>query len=428
MKIAYLCHFSNSTVRDNLLLKTWSTRNLIFRLLNHPKQCHADYAVWNTDFITEFEKKMQYEFHIISPHSGMKKRIQEFAHNGIFYHFFKDDGSLLYDFVFAKLKLGQRTNYRTNRERISKIIDKINPDILVLCGAECTPFAIAVLDIKRIPVYALLQTCANLKKYIDAGIGSEYDRSIERAIFKKVMYFGTIEKQFYDKYKEINENAICLPVRFPTHNPSIINVKKENTFAFFGRVVANKGIEDLLSALAIVVKKYDNVRLNIIGSCSSEYRSVLDKMIAELGLYDNVVYSPYYCNMDDMYMQVQKAQIAVLPGITASMNSTVRESMFMKIPTIVYETNACNLANKQKQCLIIAQMNDVEDLATKMIYCLEHPDELEVIVNNAYEYANTNFSNEQIGDKLINNITAIVNYNNNYTPIPSNLLYNEENV
>lgn len=428
MKIAYLCHFSNYSVRNRLLLKTWSTRNHIFRLLKHPKQHHADYAVWNTDFIKEFEKNNQHEFHVISPHSGMKKRIQEFAHNGIYYHFFKDDGSLLYDFVFAKLKLGQRTNYKTNRERISMIIDKINPDIVVLCGAECTPFAIAVLDINKIPVYTLLQTCANLKKYIDAGIGTDYDRSIERAIFKKAMYFGTIEKQFYEKYKEINENAICLPVRFPTHNPSIINVKKEYTFVFFGRVVANKGIEDLLSALAIVVKKYDNVRLNVIGSCSPEYRAVLDKKIADLGLQDNVVYSPYYCNMDDMYMQVQKAQIAVLPGITASMNSTVRESMFMKIPTIVYETNACNLANKERQCLIIAQMNNIEDLASKMFYCLEHPDKLKVIVNNAYDYANTHFSNEHIGDKLIKNIIAIVNYNNYHTPIPRSLLYNEEYV
>lgn len=425
MRILYLCHFSNKIVRNHLILKRWKLRNFIFKLLHHPIQKHVDYAVWNTDFFAEFERFHNEEFHILSPHNGMKKAFQSFELNEINYHFFKDDGNLLSDWLKAKLRIGEKTNYISNRKKIARIIKVVEPDLIILCGAECTPFAISALDVKKVPIYVLLQTVANLQKYIDAGIGSDYERLIERMIFQKSQFFGTIERQFFEKYKEINDDALCLPVRFPTHNPCIYEERKLFEFVFFGRVVVNKGIEDVLRALAIVVKKHSSANLNIIGSCAPDYKEKLNTIIEDLELTDRVVFSPFFSDMDDMYRQVQKSTIAVLPGITASMNSTVREAMFMKIPTIVYETSACSIVNEKKPCLLIAKMKDVDDLAKKMCYCLDNPGIIRNIANNAHEYASTIFSNSQIGDRLIANCEAIYQYSKNNVPVPKELLFNE---
>lgn len=425
MRIVYLCHFSNQIVREHLSLKKWKMRNSVFRLLKHSIQTHADYAVWNTDFISEFEKYPDLEFHIVSPHNGMKKSIQSFNVKGINYHFFKDDGNLLYDYMSAKLNSKEKTNYRSNRQKIKKIIDSIQPDLVVLCGSECTPFAIGVLDVVNTPIYVFLQSCANLKKYIDAGIGSDYNRSIERAIFRKAKYFGTRVAEFYEKYKEINNDALCLSIAFPTHQPVIHNIRKEYDFVFFGRVVKNKGIEDVIKALALVSKKYPETKLNIIGQCSPDYRAILENMIHDYSLGSNVVFSPYYEKMDDMYRQVQKSHYAVLPGITAPLNSTVRESMFMRMPTIVYNNNAIEKINTGMQCLFAARMKDHEDLALKMSFCMGNPNEAMKIADNAFIYAQENLSNKQIGEKIVENIKAIINYTQKGTPIPEDLLFQE---
>ena len=126
MKVVYLCHFSNALVRQHLDLKGWKLRNRVLALLHHAPWQYFDYAVWNTDFIAEFEKHDEIEFHIVSPHHGMKKSIQDFDVNKIHYHFFKDDGCLLSDFTYAKLRLNEKTDYRKNRIKINKIISGIN--------------------------------------------------------------------------------------------------------------------------------------------------------------------------------------------------------------------------------------------------------------------------------------------------------------
>ena len=129
--------------------------------------------------------------------------------------------------------------------------------------------------------------------------------------------------------------------------------------------------------------------------------------------------------MDDMYRQVQKSHYAVLPGITAPLNSTVRESMFMRMPTIVYNNDAIQKINTDMHCLFAAKMEDYEDLALKMVFCLDNPLEALKSANNAFDYAQKNLSNNQIGKTVVANINAIINYTQKGTPIPEDLLYQE---
>lgn len=427
MKIVYLCHFSNSMVRQSLDLKDWKLRNRVLTMLRHDPQRQTDYAIWNTDFISEFEKHHDIEFHIVSPHNGMKKAIQYFMINGIYYHFYKDDGNLLTDFLRAKLRVNERTEYKKNRKIIKKIISNIQPNLIVLCGAECTPFAISILDVENIPTYVLLQTCANLQKYIDAGgIVSNYGREIERRIFEKSKFFGTIVKEYYRKYIEINPHAICLPIRFPSHQPSIHNVNKIYDFVFFGRIVANKGIEEVIKALSIVLITHPKARLNIIGTCLPDYKAMLLNMIQKYGIIDNVEFSTYFEKIDDLYYQVQKSRFAVLPGITAPLNSTVRESMFMRMPTIVFENDTIANINANNQCLLTAEMLNTNDLATKMLYAIEHPQEVDRIADNAYHYAQSHLSNTKIGNIIVANMKAIVHFYEDEVPILDDMLYDEK--
>ena len=130
--------------------------------------------------------------------------------------------------------------------------------------------------------------------------------------------------------------------------------------------------------------------------------------------------------MDDMYREVQKARVVVVPGITAMLNSTVREAMLMKKPVVLYETEATIKINREKQCLIVAKMKDIEDLSNKMLLAIENTELANEVALNGFEYAKSHYSNNKIGLKLANNIKSIVDFEKKQTPIPEDLIWYPE--
>ena len=409
-KVVFLCGFSNRKIREKLSLSNLKWRNWACKIIHHPPFKYSDFAIWVSDYIEEFEKHEEYEFHVLSPHRGMIRKQQDFTLNGIHYHFFKKNSSLFGDLMNARFKLEQISDYYVKRRVIKRLIDRINPDIIVLCGAENPDYSSAVLDVRNKPVYVILQTLLNSKKRIEMGVGSDYRRAIENRIFSHVVYYSTSNKEGIDYISHINNRAQFLSAGFPSHRPVVdINKGKTYDFVFFARgITKNKGIEDAIKALAIVKKEKADVSLAIIGGCEVNYEKTLRGLISALGIESNVDFKGFYPSIDDSYNEVSKSRSALLPGITAGLNSTVREAMLMGMPTICYATSYTDVINVDKCCLITARMNDVEDLAEKMLFTILQHEEAGIIAASGQEYAHLHFSNSAIVDKLLENCKLIV--------------------
>ena len=427
-KIAFVCHFSNESVRHHLKLKKRRFRNSLLSLFRHPKQELLDFAIWISDYIKEFEKYNGYDFHIIAPHLGMKKQNESFELNGINYHFVKCDSFFVADFINRKLHLNERLDYKIVRRRYYSLLREINPDIICICGAENPYYSLSALDVKNVPVYLVLQTVVNSPELLAQRDDLSYRKEVERRVFESVEYFGTGIKKYYDLFTKINHRAQCLYVSFPTHHPPVYDVSKEFDFVFYASGLSkNKGIEDTLNAFKIVKDKYPKVTLNIIGGCDEKYWLALEKIMNSIGVMDNIVYNKYYPIQAEMFKQVQKAKAVVVPGITAALNSTVRESLLMGLPTIVYETTATPRINKNKLSVLVAEMENVDNLAAKMIFAYEHPAEMTIMAHNGKEYAEGAFNNKAKVDRLVANIDAIIDNYYKGIPIPEELIFRGQN-
>ena len=393
------------------------------RLFKHPLFVHSDKGVWVSDFIQEFEKHTEFEYHILAMHNGMRNKMMEFDINGIHYHFMKSDHGLLFDTLNAKFHISERNNYRHYRRLIHQVIDRISPEIVVLCGAENPEYSLAALDVEKYPVYCLLQTVLNnskLMKYTKEACG--YRADCEKKVFQKVNYFGTSSAEYYSLYININPKALCLSINFPSHNPpKFPDVVKEYDFVFFGRMTKNKGVEDVIKAMGVIIKYHPDATLCLIGSASPEYDTILHKLAEENNVSQNIIFKPRYELLDNLYAEVQKSHIALLPGITA-FNSTVREAMLMGMPTIVYDIPIVESINAEKMCLLAARMEDVYDLAEKMRYAMDNPLKMREIATNGSNYAYQQFSNSLIGDKITANFEAIINNYYKGIPIKDDLL------
>lgn len=411
IKIVFLCHFSNAEIRNNLDLKNFKFRNILKKIRGSSLFDYDDFAIWVSDYIQEFENHPEYEFHIVAPHKGMRKEFQHFEIRGVNYSFYKCDSNYFVDMTNQFFHLKEKNDYSKERRRISSIVNNIYPDIIILCGAENPYYSSGVLDIKDTPIIVILQTLLNDPKRIEMAIGSPYRRKVETEIIRYARFFSTTDKTEAALIQDINPEAIILPILFPSHRPLIqIPETKDFDFVFFTRnITKNKGIEQVIEALAIVKLKKPNVHLNIIGSCAPDYKNQLDNIIMNTGIVENVHFSGYYKFINDTYKNVVKSSVAVVPGITATLNGTIRESMLIGLPTICYKTPETEEINKEKQCLYTANMEDVQDLAKLMLDSIDNPYQARMIAQNGKEYADREFSNEAAVNNLLRYCTYIVN-------------------
>lgn len=409
-KLLFLCNFSNALIRDRVVLRESKLRSLYFRIKHIKPHYGTDYAVWVSDYIEEFENHPEWEFHIVAPMQGLRNETQCFEERGIHYHFYNCSYNFVKTIANKVFNYEEGRDYPTIRKRIRSIAESISPELVILCGAENPFYSIGVLDVKKQPVYVILQTLLNSPKRASMGVGNDYKRKIEKAIFAHANFFCTSDETEISVIKENNEHAVILPAGFPTHNPDVvIPEEKDFDFVFFAKTIGKyKGIEDVLQALAIVKKNKKDVRLIIIGGLSDVYKEVLNEQVHNLGIDNNVIFAGLYQEIGDTYSNVVKANAAVLPGVTGSFNSTVRESMLMGIPVICYEFQETINVNANKHCLLTAKMEDIDDLAKQMLFTIENCEETKHIAENGRDYALSHFGNAPIVNRLLKHCQAIV--------------------
>lgn len=408
-KIVFLCHFSSPMVRTRLSLKSYGFRKWLFEKLKRSGYKYHDFAIWVTDYIEEFKKRNDFEFHVVSPHKGMKTSTEEFCQDGIYYHFYKCDGNLVYDYMNAKYHYEEKNNFRNDRRLILRIIKDIAPDLVCLCGAENPYYSLGVTDIRDIPVYVILQTLLNDSERIKYNVSSSYRRDKELEIFAHAKYFSTSSAKAINVIRSVNKEAVILHSGFPTHRPIICDCEKDFDFMFFARSVSkNKGVEDYLKAISLVALEYPSICCGIIGSCEAAYKTHLERIIEELNIQKNVCFLGFFDTVDEAYQNVKRAKVLVLPSITASLNSTVREGMLMGIPVICYNNSVVEHINSENICLIAANKGEVNDLSHKMKSTIENAEFALKIGQNAFQYADANFSNSAIVNKMLNNCHLII--------------------
>ena len=426
MKVAWICHFSNQEVRNKLPLSNREIINFIQTFLRKQRITYNDFAPWVNNLIKEFEKFEDVELHIIAPHAGLKRKRFDFEMNGIHYHFFKSENDNIYTLIINKLDLNKKPKYTKNRKQINEIVAAIKPDIVNLIGAENIYYSISVLDIENIPIYVSLQTIANNPRLKQFGIGSDFEREIEFKIHQKEKYFGCTGRLYHDLLLNNNPNAIIFKMFFPIQHPPKIekNIRKEFDFVFYAaRVVKNKGIEDTLDALALVKKEKPSVKLNVIGYSPKKYKQLLLKRIEALNLNDNVVFHDYFPLHEDMFRQVLKSKFAVVPGITAIINGTVIEPILLGLPVVTYKTSGTPYLNRGKECVLLAEIGDIEGLANNMLKLVNDENYAQMLVSNAKEFVTRTFDNTTSAKRLVEDYKAVIAHYHDGTPIPKELLF-----
>ena len=185
-----------------------------------------------------------------------------------------------------------------------------------------------------------------------------------------------------------------------------------------------KGYFDAIKALAIVKQKHPLVTLNLVGGGEGSVKEKLKKLSSELGVETNVVFTSFFEKQEDLFRHIQKSRFALLPSKLDHISGTMVQAMHYGLPLVCYKTDGTPLFNIEKECALIADMNNVEQLAEKMIELMENPFKADMLKRNALERLEKKNNMEACTDRLVNTYKAIVNYEKNGCPIPTQLFFN----
>ena len=427
MRILLIAGFSDSEIRDHLTFrKDIGLFKWLIRLFHLPARVgqFRDYGPWVKSMISYFEKRSDIELYVAVPHIRLKESIEEFKLRGVtyffFFFFFSSFARLVKYYVIWK-------HLQKSGSFTKKIINRVNPNIVVLSGAENPVTSISILYAREYPRLCLCQTVYTDPDLFKYTAPDKLKEKVEQAIFCDLNYFGVYCRKHYELLNHYTKDKFIFKYNYPPKGtlPEIIAVDKRYDFVNFAATHSlAKGTHDSIKALAIVKRSHPNVTLNIVGGCDASLHAELSKLIKDLDLNNNVVFTPFFEKRKDLFYHIQKSRFAVLPCKVDNISGTMNQSMSRGIPIVVYKTIGTQAFNAEKECALIAEMGDIDSLAKHMITLLDNSDKADELRRNGLWYRKNQMDVSQLNwERMVNSFQLIIDHYNNSTPIPSDLLF-----
>lgn len=151
---------------------------------------------------------------------------------------------------------------------------------------------------------------------------------------------------------------------------------------FVGRLVAEKGVQLLLSAAPAILEQYPRVRFLIAGTGYLE--QALKEQAKELGITEQVSFLGFIPDQlrDELYCL---ADICVFPSLFEPFGIVALEAMSFKTPIIVSRIGGLAEIITHHENGLIMENNDVESLVTQLQWMIQYPDRAKCLAEQAYK-------------------------------------------
>jgi glycosyltransferase involved in cell wall biosynthesis len=140
---------------------------------------------------------------------------------------------------------------------------------------------------------------------------------------------------------------------------------------FVGRLVAEKGVPELLDALRVVAQRLPEVRLLLVGGTDPEKADRLTPDIARAkGVAHRCVFAGLREDMPELY---QAMDVFVLPSHREGFPRAPLEASAMRVPCVVTDVRGCRQAVAHERNGLLVPLGDVRALAQAILGLLTDP-------------------------------------------------------
>ena len=180
----------------------------------------------------------------------------------------------------------------------------------------------------------------------------------------------------------------------------ITNIQQPINFLFIGRLLKEKGIHDFLAAAKIVKDKYPETQFTVLGAIDPHNLGALTQPELDELVSSNIIDYPGHVN--NVKDWIAKSHVFVLPSYREGVPRSTQEAMAIGRPIITTDVPGCRETVQNGVNGFLVPKWNSEALAEKMIYFIEHPEQIEKMGYESYKIAQSKFDAEKVNQRLMN--------------------------
>jgi len=247
----------------------------------------------------------------------------------------------------------------------SKMINKIKPEMVIKYTIKPNIYGGLICRLSKTPYVSNITGLGT--SFQKDGILKTFVVLLYRLSLKesRMIFFENEESQqiFIDN-KIVTREKTCrlhgagvnlLEFQFCHYPPN----NDEIHFLFIGRIMKEKGIDELLAAAKKIKKKYSNVVFDIVGGFEEDYKDTLLKL-QERGIIN------YHGFQIDVKPFIEKTNCFILPSYHEGMANTLLECGAMGRPLITSDIYGCKEAVIDEVNGYLVNVSDFDDLYAKI--------------------------------------------------------------
>lgn len=239
-----------------------------------------------------------------------------------------------------------------------RLIKKLHPDMVITYTIKPNIYGGLMCRLLRVP-YAVnitgLGTAFQNENIVKKIVTFLYKIALKNA---KVVFFENVEnrKTMLDLHIVKKEKTCVL-------NGAGVNLEEyplcqypadgEIRFLFIGRVMKEKGVDELFKAAKKIKSEYDNIHFDIVGPMEDNYKERIDELVGK-GIIE------YHGYQEDVKPFIEKCHCFVLPSYHEGMANTLLESAAMGRPLITTRIHGCMEAVEEGRNGYLVEKKNVE--------------------------------------------------------------------
>lgn len=167
------------------------------------------------------------------------------------------------------------------------------------------------------------------------------------------------------------------------------NISKDDfVFLFIGRLVGDKGVNELVAAFEQLANKIPNAKLLMVGPQEPTLDPLKQVTIASIEKNPKIVSTAY---QQDVRPFLKMAQVFVFPSYREGFPNVVLQAGAMGIPCIVSDINGCNEIIENEVNGLIVPPKSIQPLSEKMYSLYKDPKKRATFIDRTKERIATNF-------------------------------------
>lgn len=171
------------------------------------------------------------------------------------------------------------------------------------------------------------------------------------------------------------------------------------TIAYVGRMLSDKGVFELISAIKHLKEKNFKVELMMAGAPDPSNPASIDEKL--LLKWEKEGLCKYFGHINNIHEFLQSAHVFILPSYREGLPTSVIEAAAAGLPAIVCDVPGCREAVIDKKTGIIVSPKDPKALSEAISYFYQNPQIIEEMGQASRKFANDYFSQPIVNEKML---------------------------